>query len=175
MQQFLFLEENNQSYQLAFAHLNKAEALFNLTDQQTNDSVDEASESLNKAVDIIDTNAFTKLKVMSYRIAAMIAIRKGDLVAVEMNMKLFEAKKDSLQQVYLQAISKGIEIDASVNNLTKIISDQQEVVNKQQKSINFGRMTTGLSIALIIILSLLTLSLYKKQQLACESKRVAPG
>ena len=40
-------------------------------------------------------------------------------------------------------------------DLYEIIANQQNELQKKQKSINFGKMTTGLSIALIIILSLL--------------------
>jgi len=166
-------EENNSSYQLAFTYLNKAEALLDLnTEQPLVTNISEATAALEKATAIINQHSFTKLKVQSYRISGLIALRNGDLAAVESNMRLYEAKNDSLQQIYLQAITKGIEIDASVNNLTEIIEEQRMDIDKQQKSINFGRMTTGLSIALIIILSLLTLSLYKNNNLRAKANEL---
>ncbi len=165
-------KENNMSYQLAYSYLCKAEALLALGEEGPLNAVDQAAASLDKANAITTENSFTRLQVTGYRIASQIAVKKGDLAGIERNLALYQAKSDSIQQVYLQAITKGVEIDASVNNFKKIISDQNENIAKQQKSINFGRMTTGLSIALIIILSLLTLSLYKNNNLRAKANEL---
>jgi len=165
-------EENNMPYQLAFAYLSEAEALLALGEEGPANAVDQATESLNKANSITSENSYTQLQVTGYKIATRIAVKKGDLAEIERNLALYQAQSDSIQQVYMQAIAKGVEMDASVNNLTKIISEQKKDINKQQKSINFSRMTTGLSIALIIILSLLTLSLYKNNNLRAKANEL---
>ncbi len=72
-------------------------------------------------------------------------------------------------EVYIQAISKSSEYDSNIGDLNEIIASQQDDLDKKQKSINFGKMTTGLSIALIIILSLLALSLFKNNNLRAKA------
>ncbi|MBT8261953.1 MAG: response regulator [Bacteroidia bacterium] len=165
-------EENDMAFQLASAYLSKAEALIELEDPSTEASITAAAESLSEARVLIGKNAFTKLEVQSYKIASHIALKKGDLAEINTNLHLYETKNDSLQQAYLQAIAKGVEIESSVSSLKEKIEEQQTNIDKQQKSINFGRMTTGLSIALIIILSLLTLSLYKNNNLRAKANEL---
>ena len=57
-------------------------------------------------------------------------------------------------------------------SLTDIIDQQKNDLDKQQKSISFSKITTGLSIALIVILSLLTLSLYKNNNLRAKANEL---
>ncbi|WP_265198814.1 response regulator [Aureitalea sp. L0-47] len=165
-------EENDMPFQLASAYLSKAEALIELEDPSTEASISAATESLLKASALIDENAFTKLEVQSYKVASHIALKRGDLAEINKNLHLYETKNDSLQQAYLQAIAKGVEIESSVSSLKEVIQAQKSNIDKQQKSINFGRMTTGLSIALIVILSLLTLSLYKNNNLRAKANEL---
>jgi hypothetical protein len=165
-------EENDMPFQLASAYLSKAESLIELEDPSTEASISAATEALMKATALIDENAFTKLEVRSYKVASHIALKRGDLGEINKNMHLYETKNDSLQQAYLQAIAKGVEIESSVSSLKEKIEEQQSSIDKQQKSINFGRMTTGLSIALIVILSLLTLSLYKNNNLRAKANEL---
>ena len=165
-------EENDMPFQLASAYLSKAEALIELEDPSSEASINGAIESLTEARTLIEENSFTKLEVQSYKIASHIALRRGDLTEINKNLHLYEMKNDSLQQAYLQAIAKGVEIESSVSSLKEKIEEQQSNIDKQQKSINFGRMTTGLSIALIVILSLLTLSLYKNNNLRAKANEL---
>ncbi|MCB0456814.1 MAG: response regulator [Flavobacteriaceae bacterium] len=84
-------------------------------------------------------------------------------------MSIYEKKNDSLYQIFLNAISKGINSEGDAGYYNEIIDKQQTDLDKQRRSINFGKMTTGLSIALIVILSLLTLSLYKNNNLRAKA------
>ena len=69
-------------------------------------------------------------------------------------MDIYEKRNDSITQSYLAAISTGIDSETDLLNLNEILDKKQTEIDKQKKSINFGKMTTGLSIALIVILSL---------------------
>ena len=69
----------------------------------------------------------------------------------------------------VSAISAASDAESNIGNLNEIIANQQDDLNEKQKSINFGKMTTGLSIALIIILSLLALSLFKNNNLRAKA------
>lgn len=166
------LSENDMTNELASAYLNKAEALLGLTEGITANTVEEASIALGKASELIELNRYTKLEIASYKIASYIALRRNNYVDAEKFLELYESKNDSIQQVYLQAISKGVEIDTNINNLKEVIETQKNDLSKQRKSINFSKMTTGLSIALIVILSLLTLSLYKNNNLRAKANEL---
>ncbi len=157
------------NYKEALAYLKEAEALLKLEESENNKNLMLAKTALNKASTIIKTNSYTKLKIEIYKIASQIAIRdKNEKQAAEL-LNLYSNKKDSLYEVYIQAISKSAEYDSNIGDLNEIIASQQEALNQKQKSIDFGKMTTGLSVALIIILSLLALSLFKNNNLRAKA------
>ncbi|MCW8979963.1 MAG: ATP-binding protein [Altibacter sp.] len=163
----------NLNYQEAFAYLNKAEALLSLSPEEVRyNPLNQAEATLQKSLAISEANAYSKLKIDSYKIASYIAIRRNNNSLAQEYLDLYESKSDSLYQLYLSAISKGVDAETDVGNLEEIIVTQQNDLDKKQKSINFGKMTTGLSIALIVILSLLTLSLYKNNNLRAKANEL---
>ncbi len=165
-----------QTYELtrqeALTLLNKAEAILHLDQSQTPNSLGQAKRALDDATRIIDLNGYDRLKIDSYRIASHIALRSNNFGEAQTLIETYEKKRDSLYQVYVEAISTGVEAEASIVDLNNIIEEQKEDIDKKQKSINFGKMTTGLSIALIVILSLLTLSLYKNNNLRAKANEL---
>ena len=158
-------------YQEAFAYLHKAESLLALESVDDNDRVSQSKEALNTADNIISQGNFPRLEVIVYKLKAQHAILESDAIAAEKNLLLFSKIKDSLNQVYLAAISKGVD-KQSQGAYDEIIASQAEEIEKQNKSMIFTRMTTGLSIALIVILSLLTLSLYKNNNLRAKANEL---
>ncbi len=158
---------HNKKYQEAFAYSNKADALFNLEDKDL-DNIEEVlaqSDSLSKA------NNYTRLTIENIRIAAQIAIARNNTEEANALLNKYLSRKDSIASSYMQAISKGVTSE-SIGDLNTIIANQKNDLDKQQKSINFTKMTTGLSIALIVILSLLTLSLYKNNNLRAKANEL---
>ncbi|MEZ4859290.1 MAG: response regulator [Flavobacteriaceae bacterium] len=162
-------EENNLSYQNAFALLKKSEALLNHNNNTIENELSVSKSCLEKSLAIIKQNNYIKLKIDSYKIASYIALKENKFDLAEANMLLYEQKNDSLYQIFLTAISKGIDAENDIGNLNEKIDKQQSEIDKQKRSISFGKMTTGLSIALIVILSLLTLSLYKNNNLRAKA------
>lgn len=164
--------ESNSYYQEALSYLNRAEALIKINPSEIANSLDKADNNLAMTLALAKAHKLTKLEIETYRLASYIALRKNDYELAENNMANYERKSDSIYQVYLKAISAGINTESDVGNLNEIIDKQQSDLDKQQKSINFGKMTTGLSIALIVILSLLTLSLYKNNNLRAKANEL---
>ena len=121
---------------------------------------------------MLESNPYAKLKKHAYRIAANIALRENNIEEAQYQFGLYTSISDSLNQVFIKAISKGVDVDKNIGDLNKIIATQQSNIDKQRRSINFGKMTTGLSIALIVILSLLTLSLYKNNNLRAKANEL---
>jgi signal transduction histidine kinase/CheY-like chemotaxis protein len=158
-------------YQEAFSQLNKAEALIQL-DPLTEVNLELAKNSLAIANGIIGSNSFAQLEIDSYKIASQLALKDGDIATAERQLNLYAKKKDSIQHIYINIISKGVDIESNLGDLTNIIEEQQSDLDKNKKSINFSKLTNGLSIALIIILSLLTLSLYKNNNLRAKANEL---
>ena len=163
---------SNAHYEHAYAELGKAEALLKVKQTEVQNSLEKAKSSLLKANSIADTHQFAKLSIESYRLKSYLALRENNYEIAEANLATYEHKSDSLYQVFLKAISAGMNAENDLVDLNEIIDKQQSDLDKQQKSINFGKMTTGLSIALIVILSLLTLSLYKNNNLRAKANEL---
>ena len=160
-------------YPEAIAHLHRSEALLHVSNDEVNyDVLEQALISLNRTIEISDAEEFSKIKIDSYKIKSYLALKNNEAENGLRYLETYEYKIDSIYQIYLSAISKGIDAEINVVDLNEIIATQQDDLNKKQKSINFGKMTTGLSIALIIILSLLTLSLYKNNNLRAKANEL---
>ena len=69
----------------------------------------------------------------------------------------------------MNTILKTSSDNGDLASLNEIIDQQKSDLDRQQRSISFSKITTGLSIALIVILSLLTLSLYKNNNLRAKA------
>ncbi len=162
-----FLISNKLLSHQAFVYLKEAESLLLLNNNESN--LKHAKEVLVKAISIVEANSFSELKIDSYKILSIIALRENDPELAENSLNTYTQKKDSIYNIYLNTISKNIERDTNIGDLNEIIASQQVDLDKKQKSINFGKMTTGLSIALIIILSLLALSLFKNNNLRAKA------
>lgn len=163
------LKKYGFTYQEAEAHLRKADAFLNIADGSQASNLRTAKTSLEKALSIIDTNSFSKLKADSYRVISYIALKENDFKKSERNLELYETESEALYKTYMDAVSKGVDLESNIGDLNEIIATQKDDLDKKKKSIKFTQMTTGLSIALIVILSLLTLSLYKNNNLRAKA------
>ena len=153
----------------ASVYLKEAESLLLLNNPENNSTLSQVKGLLAKALIIIDSNSYSELKINSHRISSLIAIREGNLDEATIYLSAYSQQKDSIYNVYLNTISADIERNSNVGDLNEIIATQQNDLDEKQKSINFGKVTTGLSIALIIILSLLALSLFKNNNLRAKA------
>jgi signal transduction histidine kinase/CheY-like chemotaxis protein len=161
---FIYLE--------AFSHLNKASSYLYLENDDPSQNLIASKAALKNALEILESNPYAKLKKHAYRISANIGFRENNIEEAQYQFGLYSSISDSLNQVFIKAISKGVDVDKNIGDLNKIIANQQSDLDKQRRSINFGKMTTGLSIALIVILSLLTLSLYKNNNLRAKANEL---
>jgi|TARA_R110002072_G_scaffold131586_1_gene271226 hypothetical protein len=162
----------DMKYQESFAELNKAEALLELPVSEFPNGLDQAKRSVANAKRIIAANNYIKLRAQSYKLTSQIAMREGNTDDAIRNFSLYSNLNDSINRVYTQAVSKGMDAETSIGDLTQIIENKQSEIDEQKKTLNLNKMTTGLSIALIIILSLLTLSLYKNNNLRAKANNL---
>ena len=159
-------------YQEALTYIKKSEALLEIDETENSDNLNLAKNNLEKALSIIDANTYTKLKIESYKLSSKISIRENKNAESEYFLNLYTSQKDSIFNIYINAISNSANSIMDNEDLYEIIANQQSELQKKQKSINFGKMTTGLSIALIIILSLLALSLFKNNNLRAKANNL---
>jgi signal transduction histidine kinase/CheY-like chemotaxis protein len=159
-------------YEEAFAEINKAQTLLHVSDKEIIDALGQAKTSIANAERIIKARGYSTLKIESYKTGSQIALRDGKTAEAEKLLERYLQLNDSISQVYSQAISSGIDAKSSVGDLNQIIENKQSEIDAQARSLNLNKMTTGLSIALIIILSLLTLSLYKNNNLRAKANNL---
>ena len=163
------LKTYNLNYLIAEDYLFEAKAFLELETANNNINLIQARLALKKALEIIDSNSFNGLKIESYKVSAQLALRKNKSAEADEFISLYIKKKDSVFNLFIEAISNSQVTESNVGDLNEIIATQQSDLDKKQKSINFGKMTTGLSVALIIILSLLALSLFKNNNLRAKA------
>lgn len=166
------LQEFDEHRLLAFVKIKIADSYLNLENATSQNKLQQAKMALADATALIEAHGLDRLRIESYKIKAYIALRENNMSVAEENLARYEFQNDSLQQVYLAAVAKSVDTESNVGDLNEIIATQQDDIDKKQKSINFSRMTTGLSIALIVILSLLTLSLYKNNNLRAKANEL---
>jgi signal transduction histidine kinase/CheY-like chemotaxis protein len=162
-------DEYDMKYQKACALLNKAEALLMLDDDIQNTYLKDAEKSLSEALQIINDNNYAYLKVDSYKISSEIATNLGNTKNAISDLNTYIKKTDSLNLIYVNAIAASVDEESSISQLKQTILDRENDLLEKENSENFNRVTNALSIAFIAILSLLTLSLYKNNNLRAKA------
>ena len=162
-------KEQRLEYQEALTYTNLADALSFISSEIYPNPLLEARQVLSLAKVISSSKGFTGIFIESYRINSQILIAEKKDSLAEEELKFYLRKKDSLRQTHLIAIEKGAQTESAVGDLQETIANQKDDLNRKEKSLFFGKLTGWLSIALILILSLLTLSLYKNNNLRAKA------
>ncbi|MCZ4318032.1 response regulator [Aequorivita viscosa] len=168
-----------ESYQIQKLPFQEANAYSRLADALTlvdasnyPNPLAEAKTVLKKVTDIANAQGYSKLLIEKRRINSQIYIAEKKNVKAEQEFRYYIRHKDSLHQIHLKAIEQGLQGESAIGDLNQIIANQQNHLRKQDKSLFFGKLTGWLSIALILILSLLTLSLYKNNNLRAKANEL---
>ena len=165
-------KEQGLLYQEVSAYSYLADALSLVDPKIYPNPLKEARRLLSKISEISYSQGFTKFLVENHRINSQILIAENMGAKAEEEYKYYFTQKDSLRQIHLKAIERGIQAESAIGDLNEIIASQQDDLSKQEKSLFFGKLTGWLSIALILILSLLTLSLYKNNNLRAKANEL---
>lgn len=162
---------NNQQKikDLARCALLLAEAYIKIDPDQLPNALNKARLALAQAKSIGQETELESIEIEALRLESYIALIENKFNDAEEFLMRFEQKNDSLHQYYLNTILKTSSDNGDLASLNEIIDQQKSDLDRQQRSISFSKITTGLSIALIVILSLLTLSLYKNNNLRAKA------
>ena len=161
--------EFDMPYQLASGLLYKANALLVLEDDTAKTYLRQAQKALADAMLIIENKNFKKLNIDSYQINATIALKEGENLKAQNMLEEYTSKKAALKTKNSMLVS---EIYFPQPNIVEIQEQTNPIIEEptnQEKSESFNMITNGLSIAIIAILSLLTLSLYKNNNLRAKA------
>ncbi len=142
------------------------------TVEQIPNSIEQAEKSVAKLILLANKHDFPRFLIESHRIKQHINIQKKDFVQAETERIIFIRQRDSVHQIYFAAIEDAVHGESAIGDLNKIIASQKDDIHRQEKTLFFGKLTGWLSIALIIILSLLTLSLYKNNNLRTKANEL---
>ena len=162
---------NNQQNlsQLARTELFLAEACIKIDPELLPNALNKARGALAQALDLGTQNGLASIGIEGLRLESYLALRANKFNDAEDFLMRYERKNDSLYQHYLNTITQSGADNGDLASLNQIIDQQKSDLDRQQRSISFSKITTGLSIALIVILSLLTLSLYKNNNLRAKA------
>ncbi|MBQ4820488.1 response regulator [Aquimarina sp. MMG016] len=156
----------DQHHCKAKLYLNKAKAQLEL------DLPDEALETNNTAMQIGKEFGYPDIQSECFKLYSQITEKKEDFQASLEYLKEHEKIKDSLFNINKEIIAQEAGMKLNIGEDKVLIEELTEENIQQQKSLKLGRLTTILSIALITILSLLTLSLYKNNNLRARANEL---
>ncbi|WP_310992596.1 response regulator [Aequorivita marina] len=159
-------------YQEAAAYINLADALSLINLELYQNAIIEAKQAAAFAKKIAFANGFVYILVENHRVNSQIHIAEQNSLLAEKELRFYFQQKDSLRQTHLNAIEAGIQAESAIGDLKKTIASQKDDISKKEKTLFFGKLTGWLSIALILILSLLTLSLYKNNNLRAKANQL---
>ena len=161
--------EFDMPYQLASGLLYKANALLVLEDDTAKTYLRQAQKALADAMLIIENKNFKKLNIDSYQINATIALKEGENLKAQNILEEYTSKMAALKTKNSSLVSAIYIPQPNVVEIQEQINPIIEEPSDQEKSESFNVITNGLSIAIIAILSLLTLSLYKNNNLRAKA------
>jgi signal transduction histidine kinase/ActR/RegA family two-component response regulator len=154
---------------LAHTELYLAEAYIKINPESVSNALIKARKALSQAKSIAASMSLAPIQIEGLRLDSYLALRANEFNKAEAFLMRYEQKNDSLYQKYLSTIAQTQSATGDLASLNEIIDQQKSDLDRQQRSISFSKITTGLSIALIVILSLLTLSLYKNNNLRAKA------
>jgi len=161
--------EFDMPYQLASGLLYKVNALLVLEDDTAKTYLRQAQKALADAMLIIENKNFKKLNIDSYQINATIALKEGENLKAQNILEEYTSKMAALKTKNSSLVSAIYIPQPNVVEIQEQINPIIEEPSDQEKSESFNVITNGLSIAIIAILSLLTLSLYKNNNLRAKA------
>lgn len=160
------IESLQQSYYKAKLYIGKAKA------QMMLGLLDDAVSTNDLAMNIGAKMGYLEIQSESLELNSRIFQKKGEFETSLINLRSHERFKDSLFNVNKEIIAQDARAKFNFEDEKFEIEELKEENKQQQKSLKLGRLTTILSIALITILSLLTLSLYKNNNLRARANEL---
>ncbi|WGK65120.1 response regulator [Croceiramulus getboli] len=156
----------DKKYLLAKTSVDKAQVLVVM------EYFDQAKTVIDGAFELSKLNNFPRLEAESHRILSVIANSKGDYEQAFTNLQAYYARLAKIEeqtQAYLE-LPPATAMDLAEKNA--IIANLNSKGMATERTVEVGKLTTVLGIALLTILSLLILSLYKNNNLRAKANEL---
>ncbi|WP_374957431.1 response regulator [Gilvibacter sp.] len=162
-------QELNLGYYTAQAQLNKAKALLELSDSPNSTSAAQAEVALQAAVAISSENNYAQILTDSYLVSSQMQVEKGNFEAAYGLLQTYHERRDTQSDISSELLATDNQYRLDKGEYDEIIAELEANLERKDSSIKMNNFTSTLSIALITILSLLTLSLYKNNNLRAKA------
>ena len=157
------LNKANNLYERSRLHYFKSRAFLLIKDYTR------AEEEGLKSLAIARTNGFGSMIMYSQKILSDVYEAKGDFKQSLTYLKTSDKVRDSIFNINREALALDANTRYGVDALRSNLNELKKQNAEQEKSLKVNKLTTILSVALITILSLLTLSLYKNNNLRARA------
>ncbi|MFO7719852.1 MAG: ATP-binding protein [Gillisia sp.] len=159
----IYLAQSTNNYEKSRLHYYKARGYFIIG------NYDNAQSEALKSLKIARENDYGSMLIQSAKIISQIAEEQGEYKTSLSYLKTSNKLKDSIFNMNREVLAIDANarygVDAMRSNLKEVLQKNAE----QERSLKVNKLTTILSVALITILSLLTLSLYKNNNLRARA------
>ena len=162
-------QELDLDYYTAQAQLNKAKALLELSDSPNSTSAAQAEVALQAAVAISRENNYAQILTDSYLVNSQMQVEKGNFEAAYGLLQTYHERRDTQSDISSELLATDKQYRLDKGEYDEIIAELEANLERKDSSIKMNNFTSTLSIALITILSLLTLSLYKNNNLRAKA------
>lgn len=157
------LQDADNLYELSRLYFFKARTLF------WQDNAEEGKKEALRSLEIAKANNFGSMIMSTNKLLSQIHEDSGNHEESLVYLKTSNRVRDSIFNINREALALDANtrygVDAMRTNLRELTRQNAE----QEKSLKVNKLTTILSVALITILSLLTLSLYKNNNLRARA------
>lgn len=168
----------NMPYHQALTELYIAKTLLEIVKSdphQEKYTLEKAKAARDNAFALSKQNNFVDINILTYKVYSDIALLEKQYYKAFENYTTYSDKRDSANHIKIMILNRYLNLENREAELNEIITTQQNYLDQKKKSVFMNRMTMGLSILLIIILSLLILALYKNNTLRTKTYRLLQG
>ncbi len=130
---------------------------------------DEAVANLKKSLNIAEEHGFGSMTMYSSKLLSQLLQEKGQYQESLEYLSASNQLRDSLYSLSIEAITTDANARYGVDALKSTLNELSLQNQEQERTLKVNKLTTILSVALITILSLLTLSLYKNNNLRARA------
>lgn len=159
----VYLKNSENSYEVSRLYYYRARTYLILKD------ANQAELEALKAIEVANKNALGGMIMYSYSILSQVKEAQRKYNQSLAYLKISNKVRDSLFNMNKEALAMEANTRYGVDAMRTNLKELAEQNAEQERSLKVNKLTTILSVALITILSLLTLSLYKNNNLRARA------
>ncbi|MCP9201411.1 ATP-binding protein [Gramella sp. GC03-9] len=162
----VYLKNSENKYELSRLYYYMARA--NLTQNE----MELAKENAYKSLEISEEKGFMGMKMYTYGLLSQIEEAQNDLAAALELLKKANEIQETIFSLNKEALASATYEKFGMESLKSTVDELTLQNAEQERTLKVNKLTTILSVALITILSLLTLSLYKNNNLRARANEL---